>query len=104
MRKRKRNIRISVRLNEREHRMLKGKCQASGLTIEALVRSLIEGCEVKPRPPDSYKDLARELAAIGNNINQAVHLANSTCYISRTQIEYLSNQMTEVWRLVQERV
>lgn len=101
---RKRNIRISVRLNRQEHRMLKEKCRQSGMTIEGLVRGLIEGCEIRPRPPDSYRDLARELAAIGNNINQITHLANSTGYVSRTQIERLASLMARVWQLVQERV
>ena len=100
----KRNKQVIIRLTESEYAALREKADAAGLKVSPLIRRLIEGCEVKPRPPDSYKDLARELAAIGNNINQAVHLANSTCYISRTQIEYLSDQMTEVWRLVQERV
>lgn len=101
---RKRNIRISVRLNRQEHQMLKEKCRQTGLTIEGLVRSLISDCEIRPRPPNSYKDLARELAAIGNNINQITHLANSTGYVSRAQIEQLAGYMAQVWQLVQERV
>lgn len=101
---RKRNIRISVRLNRQEHRLLKEKCRQTGLTIEGLVRNLIDGCEIRPRPPDSYKDLARELSAIGNNINQITHLANSTGYVSRAQVEQLASLMAQVWQLVQERV
>ena len=101
---RKRNIRISVRLNRQEHRMLKEKCRQTGLTIEGLVRSLIDGCEVRSRPPDSYRDLAREIAAVGNNLNQIAHTANSTGYVSRTQIERLASLMARVWQLVQERV
>ena len=101
---RKRNIRISVRLNRQEHRLLKEKCRQTGLTIEGLVRNLTHGCEIRPRPPDSYKDLARELSAIGNNINQITHLANSTGYVSRAQVEQLASLMAQVWQLVQERV
>lgn len=101
---RKRNIRISVRLNPQEHRLLKERCRQSGLTIEGLMRSLLCGCQIKQRPPDSFKDLARELAAIGNNINQITHLANSTGYVTQAQAEQIIALLTQIWQLVQERV
>ncbi len=101
---RKRNIRISVRLNRQEHRMLKEKCRQTGLTIEGLVRNLIDGCEIRPRPPDSYKDLAREIAAVGNNLNQIAHTANSTGYVSHAQMEQVVLIMSRIWKLVQERI
>lgn len=98
----KRNKQVIIRLTEREYAALREKADAAGLKVSPLIRRLIEGCEVRPRPPDSYKDLAREIAAVGNNINQAVHLANCKGYLSREQIEYLSVQMAQIWRLVRE--
>ena len=101
---RKRNIRISVRLNPQEYRMLKERCRESGLTIGGLMRSLLCGCTIKQRPPDSFKGLARELSAIGNNINQITHLANSTGYVTQAQAEQIIALLNQVWMLVQERV
>lgn len=100
----KRNKQVIIRLTESEYAALREKADAAGLKVSPLIRRLIEGCEVRPRPPDSYKDLARELSAIGNNINQITHLANSTGYVSRAQIEQLTSLMAQVWQLVQERI
>lgn len=94
----------TFRMTERELAELHRKAEIAGLKMEPFLRSLIDGCEIKPRPPDSYKDLARELSAIGNNINQITHLANSTGYVSSSQIEQLASLMMQVWQLVQERV
>ena len=99
-----RRKKCTFRLTEREYAALCRKAEIAGLKIEPFLRSLIDGCEIRPRPPDSYKDLARELSAIGNNINQITHLANSTGYASRAQIEQLASLMAQVWQLVQERV
>lgn len=100
----KRNKQVIIRLTESEYAALRKKANAAGLKVSPLIRCLLSGCEIRPRPPDSYKDLARELSAIGNNINQITHLANSTGYVSRSQIEQLAGYMAQVWQLVQERV
>lgn len=61
---------ILVRLNEPEYRYLKKQLATSGLKQEPFIRSLIMGISIRPRPPDGYAALLRELSAIGNNINQ----------------------------------
>lgn len=98
----KRNKQVIIRLTENEYVALHDKADAAGLKISPLIRRLINGCEVKPRPSDCYKDLVRELAAIGNNINQVAHLANSIGYVSHTQVDYLTELMKQVWRLAHE--
>ena len=70
--------------------------------MEPFIRSLIAGCNLKPSPPDSYKDLVRELSAIGNNINQITRLTNSAGSVSTAQAEQLSRLMREVWTKIQE--
>lgn len=65
--------------------------------MEPFIRNLIAGCNLKPRPPDSYKALVRELSAIGNNINQITRLANASGSISPAQTEQLTHLMREVW-------
>lgn len=71
-----RNKAVLVRLTEKEHSHLKKQAGNAGLKMEPFIRMLIEGCEIKPYPPESYRDLLRELSAIGNNINQIAHAAN----------------------------
>lgn len=72
--------------------------------MEPFVRSLVDGCEIKPRPPDSYKDLARELSAIGNNLNQIAHIANRTGQVTQRQLQQATDLMRQIWTLVQERI
>lgn len=100
----KRQIKVTFRLTPAEYESLVAKATAAGLSREAFLRTLLEGCQVRPRPPDSYKDLARELAYIGNNINQIAHTANSSGRLSQAQAQQAAALMRQVWRLVEERV
>lgn len=58
---------------EKVHRLAK----ASGRSVSAYFRSLLNLKVPKPVPPESYRDLYRELAAIGNNVNQMAKLAHA---------------------------
>lgn len=99
-----RQKKLTVRFTEREYAALQQKAAAAGFKMEPFVRSLVDGCEVKPRPPDSYKDLARELSAIGNNLNQIAHTANRTGQLTQRQLQQATDLMRQIWALVQERV
>lgn len=99
---RKRSNRVVFYVDDKELQNLNKNCAVSGMRREQFLRQLIMGVEVKPRPPDSYKDLARELSAIGNNINQIAHLANSTGQAQ--QIGVAVSLMQQIWQLVRERV
>lgn len=98
----KRLKKITVRLSESEYIHLKEQSSITGLKMEPFIRNLIAGCNLKPRPSDSYKDLVRELSAIGNNINQITRLANSAGSPSTAQAKQLSCLMREVWAKIQE--
>ena len=56
---RKRAIKISVRLNEQEHKHLKEQAMIAGRPIEPFIRTLITGVELRPRPPDELTELLR---------------------------------------------
>ena len=74
----KRLKKVTVRLSESEYIHLKEQSFITGFKLEPFIRSLIAGCNLKPSPPDSYKDLVRELSAIGNSINQ-ISLYKAEC-------------------------
>lgn len=99
-----RQKKLTVRFTEREYAALQQKAAAAGFKMEPFVRSLVDGCEIKPRPPDSYKDLARELSAIGNNLNQIAHIANRTGQVTQRQLQQATDLMRQIWALVQERI
>ena len=97
---RKRNWHVSVWLNDAELGHLRRQAAAAGLGVDPFLRSLILGVELRPRPPDTYAALLRELSAIGNNINQIAHIANAERHISDDRIDSAVNLMNDVWRCV----
>lgn len=74
---RTRNRHISVWMNEQEYRHLRAQAELAGMGIDPFIRSLVSGVQLRPRPPDTYSALLRELSAIGNNVNQIAYWANA---------------------------
>ena len=98
----KRQKQVTVRFTEEEYRQLKSKCDAAGMKMESFLRALVSGCTLRERPPDSYKALAAQVAAIGNNFNQLTRLANSTGKIENDQIAEANRLMQRIWQLMRE--
>ena len=99
---RKRMIKISVRLNEQEHAHLKRLSETTGLKMEPLIRQLILGRDVKPRPPENLAELLRQISAVGNNINQIAKVANSSKFIRSEDIEAIQKMQDELWQAIKE--
>ena len=99
---RKRMIKISVRLNEQEHTHLKRLSEITGLKMEPLVRQLILGRELKPRPPENLAALLRQMSAMGNNINQITKVANSSKFIRSEDMEAIQKMQDELWQAIKE--
>ena len=95
-----RNTAVLVRLSEKEKEHLKSQAAACALKMEPYIRKLIMGKEVRPRPPDEYVKLLREINAIGNNINQIAHIANAEQRISEDKIETVLQMQNDIMRLV----
>ena len=101
---RKRPHHVSVWMNEAEYRHLKSQAQLAGMGIDPFIRNLVAGTQLRPRPPDAYAALLRELAAIGNNINQIAHWANAQKSIHEPEIVEAAVLAREAWRLVKEKL
>lgn len=97
-----RNKRLSLRLSAEEYARLKGLSESIGLKLEPTVRSLIMGTELKPRPPDVYRELLRELSAIGNNVNQLAKAANAKGYANQEDIYKMLENQKELWLKVKD--
>lgn len=93
---------ITLRLNVREYTHLCEQAEATGLKMEPLVRQLIMGVNLRPRPPDTYAALLRELSAIGNNVNQLAHQANARGEAVQEEIAEAAQLVRQAWRLVKE--
>ena len=90
-----RNKSFLLRLTEQEYAALRRKSELAGLKMNPFVVSLINGCEIHPRAPDSCKALARQVAAVGNNLNQLARIA----YLQEAQ-----QIMTRIWLLMKEQL
>lgn len=93
---------LSLRLSEKQYRHLKKNADAAGMKMEPYMRNLIMEYEVKPYPPEAYKELLRELSAIGNNINQIAHVANAQQNISTGENYEAIRLVGEAMRIVRE--
>ena len=98
----KRQKQVTVRFTEKEYIQLKSKCDAAGMKMEPFLRVLVSGCTLRERPPDSYKALASQVAAIGNNLNQLTRLANSNGKIENAQLAEANRLMQRIWQLIRE--
>ena len=72
-----RNRKITVRLSEKERKFLGEQADAGGMKIEPYIRELIMGNEVKSRPKEEWAEVVRQVAAVGNNINQIARSVNA---------------------------
>ena len=99
---RTRNRHVSVWLTDAELAHLRKQAAAAGLGIDPFLRSLILGVQLRPRPPDTYAALLRELSAIGNNINQIAHTVNGQKYAADSQIDQAAALVRRAWRLVKD--
>ena len=99
---RSRNRHISVWLNDSEYQQLRELCVSTGLSASNLLRKFISGTEIKPKPPNIYAALLRELSAIGRNINQIAYRANAEKHISEADIHEAARLAREAWRKVKD--
>lgn len=97
---RERNHFVGLWLDEREFGHLQTQCSVTGLSVSVLVRQLIAGTKLRPRPPDQYAGLLRELSAIGNNINQIAHWANARGDIRESEVKDAIALVSRAWELV----
>ncbi len=93
---------ILLRLTAEEYAHLQAQADIAGLKLEPMLRQLILGVELRPRPPEEYAALLRELSAIGNNVNQIAYWANARRYVSSAEIQEAAALVREALRLVKE--
>ena len=64
-------------MNDVEKKKLEQDAALAGLTKTHLLRSLIMGLRIKPRPPIELRDVYIAINRIGVNINQIARKANA---------------------------
>ena len=72
----------------------------TGLSVSVLIRKLLDGVQLRSRPPGEYTKLLRELSAIGNNVNQIAYWANARKSIHEAEIVDAVQLVRKAWELV----
>lgn len=100
---RKRSHHVCVWLDDQEYAHLKRQAGLSGYGMDRFIRRLVMGLDLQPRPPDSYyAGLVRQLSAIGNNLNQLVHVANTVKTVNQDELDRAVEHWWQVWRLLKD--
>ena len=72
----------------------------SGLSREKLLRALIMGETIRPRPCTHHEDLLRKVSGLCNNANQLAHQANSTGRAEQKSVEKMIELTRKVYNAV----
>ncbi|MGI6744036.1 MAG: plasmid mobilization protein [Eubacteriales bacterium] len=99
----RRNIRISVRLTEEEHRLLKEKMGRIGVTNqEAFLRKMaLDGLVIKLDLPE-LKQMISLLRYTSNNINQIAKRLNESGRAYKTDFADILEKQEQLWGLANE--
>lgn len=97
---RTRSIQVIFRLDQQENAHLQQQAAAAGLSVAAFLRSLVMGMELIPRPPAEWREVVRQLAAIGNNINQIARVANRSGAVNAAMVQQIQEAQAQIWRHV----
>ncbi len=92
---------MTLRLNMAEYAHLCRQAKVAGLKKEPLVRQLIMGVNLRPRPPDEYAEIRRQLAAIGNNINQIARAVNARGFATKEEIAAITAAQQTIWGIAE---
>lgn len=92
---------ITLRLTAEEYAHMKQLSRNSGLKMEPAVRALIMGVTLQPRPPDEYAEIRRQLAAIGNNINQIARTVNARGFTNHEDIVAITEAQQTIWDIAE---
>lgn len=98
---------ISFRVSEPEYLNLERSAKVLNISVPAFVKKKAQGARVvAPKiNPDDSKEIARQLAALGNNVNQLAKRVNQIEFADTDTQERISADLTralnglgEIWR------
>ena len=84
---RTRHKRVEVYLTEEEFNYLCEVCSKTKLSKTNLLRYLLLGYYPPEGPPVNYDELIFQLRALGNNINQILHIARTNGILNQKDLQ-----------------
>lgn len=101
---RKRNNRVQVRLDNKEHQAFMKAVRKSGLSQEVYLRHLINGAVPQDAPPPDYFAMMRELHGIGKNLNQIAQKAHVLNVVDVQRYDTAARQLDAAIRKITDAV
>ena len=94
---RKRQHRITIRLDEKEYQNWCGWSTAAKMSMNEYIRQLINGFQPVEFPPVEYEQIIDELEHIGINMNQLAAKAHTLGFVDEPEYRQNANR---VWKIV----
>lgn len=85
-----------LRLNQDEQERLRYLSKSTGLNQEQVLMD----APLLERPTADYIKMSRQIAALGNNLNQLAHIANASGKVSNTDLLTAKQIMEQIWRYI----
>ena len=85
-----------LRLNQDEWERLRYLSKSTGLNQEQVLMD----APLLERPTADYIKMSRQIAALGNNLNQLAHIANASGKVSNTDLLTAKQIMEQIWRYI----
>lgn len=94
---RQRNIEKHFFCDKSEATDLAVKSKKAGLTESALIRSLVSGYAPKEKPDDRFYEAMRQIAALGNSMNQIARKANALGLLDAPYYKQQAEQLQQFY-------
>ncbi len=94
--------RVSLRLDSTEYAYLKKLSTDTGLKMEPVIRRLIVGAELRPRPPGELTELLHQMSGVAVNINQIAKVANASGFVRMEEIARIKAMQEMIWQRLKE--
>lgn len=92
--------RLSIRVTEKEKKMIQKKAEKLKTTISALVINSVEKQITVNLNTSDYRDLVIQFRRIGNNVNSLIREIRFSNYIDDSQVKEIDYQLKSLERLL----
>ncbi|HDX9614671.1 plasmid mobilization protein [Bacillus cereus] len=97
---RKENRQIKFRVDDLEYQKLEQMAKDAGMSVPTFCKKKAQG--VRMRPPkidrEGAFEFARQLRAIGNNVNQLTRRANEGRDVPREELQNIQRELHILWQ------
>lgn len=94
--------RLSIRVTEKEKKMIQKKAEKLKTTISALVINSVEKQITVNLNTSDYRDLVIQFRRIGNNVNSLIREIRFSNYIDDSQVKEIDYQLKSLERLLKD--